>query len=120
MNALRGAIGIHVARLVAAYGLDAEDDLASILPEADDQPQSGRSERGFGPTPDRIGVAALQRPAAVRASGADGGAETAFGRRDADPVRTTLESRGVGDLWSLHGRGPSADQALSGGRSCPV
>jgi hypothetical protein len=33
---LRGVIGIHVAQLAVRYGLDIEDDLASILPTPDD------------------------------------------------------------------------------------
>jgi hypothetical protein len=32
---MRGTFGIHVARIAAAFGLDVEDRLASILPEAD-------------------------------------------------------------------------------------
>jgi hypothetical protein len=33
---LRGVFGVHVARLAASHGLDVEDELASILPEASD------------------------------------------------------------------------------------
>jgi hypothetical protein len=36
LGELRGTFGIHVARLAAEYGLDIEDELASILPERDD------------------------------------------------------------------------------------
>jgi len=32
LGELRGTFGIHVARLAAQYGLDIEDELASILP----------------------------------------------------------------------------------------
>lgn len=32
LGELRGVFGIHIARLAAHYGLDVEDDLASILP----------------------------------------------------------------------------------------
>ena len=33
---LRGVFGIHIARLAASHGLDVEDELASVLPAADD------------------------------------------------------------------------------------
>jgi len=33
LGEMRGVFGIHIARLAAAYGLDVEDQLASILPE---------------------------------------------------------------------------------------
>jgi len=36
LGELRGTFGIHVARLAAEYGLDIEDDLASILPARDE------------------------------------------------------------------------------------
>ncbi|MHB8404885.1 MAG: DUF6650 family protein [Gammaproteobacteria bacterium] len=36
LGELRGVIGIHVAKVAAAYGLDVESDLASIFPEASD------------------------------------------------------------------------------------
>jgi hypothetical protein len=36
LGKLRGIFGIHVARLAAEYGLDVEDDLASILPPRDE------------------------------------------------------------------------------------
>jgi hypothetical protein len=36
LGELRGTFGIHVARLAAEYGLDIEDELASILPERDE------------------------------------------------------------------------------------
>lgn len=32
LGELRGVFGVHIARLAAHYGLDVEDDLASILP----------------------------------------------------------------------------------------
>lgn len=35
LGELRGVAGIHIAALAATYGLDVEDDLASILPESD-------------------------------------------------------------------------------------
>lgn len=38
---LRGVIGIHVARLAAAHGLDVEDGLASIFPLGSDPEQLG-------------------------------------------------------------------------------
>lgn len=39
---LRGVFGVHLAQLAAAFGLDIEDDLASILPVSDDG-EDGRS-----------------------------------------------------------------------------
>jgi len=39
LGELRGVFGIHVARLAASYGIDVEDDLASILPASDDPPE---------------------------------------------------------------------------------
>jgi hypothetical protein len=36
LGELRGVFGIHIAKLAAEYGLDIEDDLASILPARDD------------------------------------------------------------------------------------
>ena len=35
LGALRGVFGVHLARLAAAYGLDVEDELASIFPQPD-------------------------------------------------------------------------------------
>ena len=35
LGSLRGVFGVHLARLAAAYGLDVEDELASIFPELD-------------------------------------------------------------------------------------
>ncbi|HKX46966.1 MAG TPA: DUF6650 family protein [Planctomycetota bacterium] len=35
LGILRGVFGVHVAKLAAAYGLDVEDELASILPGED-------------------------------------------------------------------------------------
>jgi hypothetical protein len=35
LGGLRGVFGVHAARLAAAYGIDVEDQLASIFPEAD-------------------------------------------------------------------------------------
>jgi hypothetical protein len=35
LGELRGVFGIHVGMLAAKYGFDVEDELASILPEAD-------------------------------------------------------------------------------------
>jgi len=37
LGELRGVFGIHIAGLAAAYGLDVEGDLATILPGAADQ-----------------------------------------------------------------------------------
>ena len=34
---LRGVFGVHVARLATSFGLDVEDDLASILPASDNE-----------------------------------------------------------------------------------
>src|SRR5690606_37385697 len=36
LGELRGVFGIHIAQIAAAFGLDVEDDLAAILPEASD------------------------------------------------------------------------------------
>ena len=36
LGELRGVFGIHIAQLAAEHGLDVEDDLAGILPGADD------------------------------------------------------------------------------------
>ncbi len=41
LGELRGVFGIHVARLAAQYGLDVEDDLAAILPSADEESDDG-------------------------------------------------------------------------------
>ena len=38
--AFRGAIGPHVAAIAVQYGIDVEDDLARVLPAADDDPKS--------------------------------------------------------------------------------
>ncbi len=35
LGELRGTFGIHVAMLSSKFGIDVEDDLATILPEAD-------------------------------------------------------------------------------------
>ena len=35
LGELRGVFGIHIGMIAAKYGLDVEDELASILPEAD-------------------------------------------------------------------------------------
>jgi hypothetical protein len=43
LGEMRGVFGIHIAKLAAQYGLDVEDDLASILPgpsEIDDPDES--------------------------------------------------------------------------------
>jgi hypothetical protein len=37
LGELRAAIGIHVARMAVAYGIDVEKELASILPEEDEK-----------------------------------------------------------------------------------
>ena len=34
---LRGVFGIHVAKIAVAYGVDVENDLASIMPEQDEE-----------------------------------------------------------------------------------
>lgn len=36
LGELRGVFGYHIAALASAYGLDVEDELAAILPAADD------------------------------------------------------------------------------------
>lgn len=45
LGELRGAFGIHVARLSAEFGLDIEDELASILPERDEGDRASRTRR---------------------------------------------------------------------------
>jgi len=41
LGELRGVFGVHLAQIAAKYGLDIEDDLASILPmEADNGPET--------------------------------------------------------------------------------
>ncbi|MDR3491503.1 MAG: hypothetical protein P4M12_05575 [Gammaproteobacteria bacterium] len=37
LGEMRGIFGVHIARIAAQYGLDIEDDLAKILPEADNE-----------------------------------------------------------------------------------
>ena len=37
LGELRGVFGIHLAKIATAYGLDVEDDLASIFPEKSDE-----------------------------------------------------------------------------------
>jgi hypothetical protein len=37
LGELRGVFGLHLARLCVAYGIDVEDELASIFPVADDE-----------------------------------------------------------------------------------
>lgn len=44
LGELRGVFGVHVARLAATYGLDVEDDLASILPADAESDAAGRGE----------------------------------------------------------------------------
>lgn len=41
LGELRGVFGIHLARLVASFGIDIEDGLASILPAADEEGGGG-------------------------------------------------------------------------------
>ena len=45
LGELRGVFGIYLAQLAAAYGIDVEDDLASILPMADDGDDDGSHRR---------------------------------------------------------------------------
>lgn len=47
LGEMRGVFGIHVAQIVAKYGLDIEDELATILPgeDGDDQGRPRRSQR---------------------------------------------------------------------------
>lgn len=37
---LRGVFGIHIAQLAAQYGIDVEDDLASILPPPEEDSET--------------------------------------------------------------------------------
>ena len=39
LGEFRGAIGPHVAAIAVQYGIDVEDDLARVLPAADDDPK---------------------------------------------------------------------------------
>ena len=41
LGELRGVYGVHIAQMAAEYGLDVEDDLASILPGMDLDEQKG-------------------------------------------------------------------------------
>ncbi len=45
LGELRGVFGIHIAALAAGYGLDVEDDLASILPAPDSSDPEDVAER---------------------------------------------------------------------------
>lgn len=45
LGELRGAFGIHIATLAAEYGLDVEDELATILPVADEDNDDERPSR---------------------------------------------------------------------------
>lgn len=40
LGELRGIFGVHVARVAVQYGLDLENELASILPSLDEEPKS--------------------------------------------------------------------------------
>lgn len=40
---LRGVFGIHVAKIAVAYGIDVEKELASILPEEDNNEDKHRN-----------------------------------------------------------------------------
>jgi hypothetical protein len=42
LGELRGVFGLHLARLCAAYGVDVEPELATILPESDAEEAAGR------------------------------------------------------------------------------
>ena len=46
LGELRGVFGLHLAQIAAAYGLDVEDDLASILPAQDDDRDDDGHPRG--------------------------------------------------------------------------
>ena len=37
LGELRGVFGIHIAKIAVSYGIDLEDDLASIVPEGEDE-----------------------------------------------------------------------------------
>lgn len=41
LGIMRGVFGIHIALIAVAYGLDVEDDLASILPNLDEHEEKG-------------------------------------------------------------------------------
>lgn len=45
LGELRGAFGVHLAQLAAAYGLDIEDDLAAIIPVQDEEHDAGHRGR---------------------------------------------------------------------------
>lgn len=45
IGGLRGVLGVHLAQLAAAYGLDVEDDLATILPASDTDDGNNRDGR---------------------------------------------------------------------------
>ena len=51
LGELRGALGLHVAKLATQYGLDVEADLATILPVADtdDVLGGGKAQKVGGP-----------------------------------------------------------------------
>ena len=46
LGEMRGVFGVHIAKIAASYGLDVEDDLATILPAAEenDEEESDVSE----------------------------------------------------------------------------
>ena len=44
LGELRGAFGVHLARLCSAFGVDVEPELASIFPAADEERASGGAE----------------------------------------------------------------------------
>lgn len=42
LGELRGVFGVHIATVAVQYGLDVENDLASILPSLDEDPKSNK------------------------------------------------------------------------------
>lgn len=45
LGELRGVIGVHIAQLAVRYGLDVDGELASILPEGEDEGDQDRERR---------------------------------------------------------------------------
>ncbi|HMS39876.1 MAG TPA: hypothetical protein PKE69_06595 [Pyrinomonadaceae bacterium] len=44
LGMMRGIFGLHIALIAASYGLDVEDDLASILPAVEEHQERGLTE----------------------------------------------------------------------------
>jgi hypothetical protein len=45
LGELRGVFGVHLVRLAAAYGLDVEGNLSTILPASDSEAEQESAER---------------------------------------------------------------------------